>query len=194
MSPACFGGTFDPPHIGHELMVREVLRTGTWNQVIVIPVSQPAHKEIEHPVDPVDRLHMSRLAFEPIAGCVVDDTEIVRGGVSYTVETVKEIKERQNIAGKIGMIIGFDLVPGLPTWKHWEELKQQVHLIITRRDSREIDRSVLEGCEYSFLENPLIDTSSRMIREKCSRGEPIDAYVSPAVAAYIRERGLYGYV
>ncbi len=192
MRIVCFGGTFDPPHKGHELLIREVLTSGHGDLAVVVPVHIPAHKEIETPVDPADRLEMARLAFGGIEGCVVDGSEIERGGVSYTYDTVGVLEEHYRPREKISIVVGYDLVPGLSSWKEWDKLKNRVRFIIARRNGEDVDTSSLDGCDWVFLDNPRIDVSSRMIRERCGRGEDVHEYICPRVAQYIMQRGLYG--
>lgn len=188
----CFGGTFDPPHNGHELLIREALAADLGDLVAVIPVNQPAHKQIASSSEPADRLEMAVRAFGSIKQCIVDGREIERGGVSYTYETVLELERQYRPTEKISVIAGYDLVSGFPSWKNWEKLKQRVRFIIAGRDSDELNVSSLSGCDWVFLDNPRLDVSSRMIREKCAAGEEISEYVSPEVAWYIKSRGLYG--
>jgi len=192
MNIAYFGGTFNPPHRGHEQLIREVLKLELFDLVAAVPVNIPPHKEAGEDTEAQDRLQMARLAFGPISGCTVDETEILRGGVSYTIDTVNDFSRRYSVEGKIGVVIGYDLVEGLRTWKSWDKLKSRVHFLIARRGREETDLSPLEGCEYTLLDNPLIHISSEEIRRKASRGEDITGFVSEPVAGYIARRGLYG--
>ncbi len=193
MNVLCFGGSFDPPHRGHELLLREVQRQFTYDLIVVVPVNIPAHKQVDHEIDPLYRLEMARIAFSGIPQCVVDDREMSRGGVSYTYQTILELETHWQPTEPITLLVGYDLVPGLKRWKEWEQLRSRVRFLIAHRENEHIDSSLLEGVSWDSLDNPQVDVSSGMVRSVCTRGGDISGYVSPEVERYIIQRGLYGY-
>lgn len=189
----CFGGSFDPPHSGHDLLLREVQRQFSFDRIVVVPVNIPAHKRVDHDIDPLHRLEMARLAFSDIPSCSVDDREIQRGGVSYTYQTICELEAQWNPDEPITLLIGYDLVASLGAWRQWKQLKARVQFLIARRTTQHIDESLLEGVRWTSLDNPRVEVSSSRIRSLCSRGEDISEYVPRQVHRYIASRGLYGY-
>lgn len=193
MKTALFGGTFNPPHLAHVDLIREVLASTSYQRIVVVPVNRPAHKELDLDPGPEKRLLMTRLACASIEGCVVEDWETVRGGVSYTVDTVKQLISTYKLREKAGLLVGYDLVEELPTWKSWKELKHLVQFIIARRDSETIDAEFTAKLDCIVLENPLIDLSSSHVRSLCAEGKSFAHLLPKQVAEYIQVMGLYGY-
>ncbi len=193
MNTALFGGTFNPPHTAHTALVEQVLSKTRYQRVVVVPVNQPAHKDLEQDPGPDHRLVMTRLAFGAVEGCIVEDWEVARGGVSYTVDTVQQLAASYTLQGKAGLIIGYDLVEELSSWRSWDELRRMVQFIIAKRDAETVDPKLTADLDCILLDNPLIDLSSSQVRSLCSAGRPFGHLVPEQVADYIKAMGLYGY-
>ncbi len=187
MKTVVIGGTFNPVHIGHLYLAEEVRSQGGYERVIFVPSHIPAHKDPDHCTAPEDRLHMLKLAVKQ-SGFIVDDCEIRRGGVSYTFETILDLQKRYTINGKPGLVIGDDLVEGLPNWKRWEDLQEMVELLIAHRL---YNKRVECRWPHQYIDNLILPISSSAIRERVE-SESVFRYLVPdEVYSYIVENGLY---
>ena len=187
MKTAILGGSFDPVHIGHLHLADEVKRKFDYERIIFVPSNIPAHKEPEGTTSAEQRLEMLRYALQG-SDFVLDDCEIRRGGISYSVDTVPELKENYRISGKPGLIIGDDLVAGLEQWKEWEKLIKMVDLLIARRVYRE---SVECTVPHTYLDNGILPISSSDIRKRVRSGGAFRYLLAEQVYGYIVENGVY---
>jgi len=190
------GGTFNPPHIGHLVMVQEALDQLGLDRVVLMPVAQPPHKEA--PADPgADvRLELCRLATAGSPHVEVCDLEIERGGASYTVDTLRALHERAP-EHALTFIVGGDMAYSLPSWREPEAVLELARLAVAERDGlrREDIAERLEplhsGDRVAFFDMPRIDLSSSTIRERVAAGRPIRYLVPDPVIEAIRSRRLY---
>jgi len=189
MKVAILGGSFNPIHLGHMQLADELRHIG-YEQVIFVPSHKAAHKESSHYAPAEDRLEMVRLCATAY-GYTFSKCEIRRGGVSYSIDTVKSISNELSLEEKPGLLIGEDLLPGFHTWKEYRELLELCDLILARRGSERLHR---DDIPYIRLENPDFPVSSTEIRERIGEGRPYRFLVPPQVEAYIRRRGLYDYL
>ena len=135
MRIAVFGGSFNPIHMGHLALADEVCVSLGYDRVIFIPTYIPPHKTFSDTVSAADRLEMVRLACEGDGRFTVDSCEIDRGGVSYTFDTVSWLEEKYSgtLDGKIGLVLGDDLLPGFHLWYRAADLAEKCDLILARR-------------------------------------------------------------
>jgi nicotinate-nucleotide adenylyltransferase len=188
MRTAILGGTFNPIHIGH-LFAAEVVRTNCgYDRIVFVPSNRPAHKEVADAVDAEDRLRMVRLAVRSIRGFAWDAGEIRRGGVSYMIDTIAEIERRCRPTGRLGLILGDDLLADFDSWKRADELASRVDIIVCRRQA---PSALPFAYPHRYLENALLPVSSTDIRRRVARGETIRFLVPEPVRKYIARRGLY---
>jgi nicotinate-nucleotide adenylyltransferase len=146
---------------------------------------------------PERRLAMCRLAVAGAHGLDVSAVEVERGGLSYTVDTLRAIHAAHPDA-ELTFIVGADTAGTLGSWREPAELLALAHLAVAARTGTARER-VLDAvgeiggdrADVRFLEMPAVDASSSLARERIARGEPVDELVGPAVAAYIAEHGLY---
>jgi nicotinate-nucleotide adenylyltransferase len=188
MTTLIIGGTFNPVHIGHLYLAEEAMRSLGYQRVLFIPSHIPAHKEHDPHISPQQRLEMLRLVLSD-SPFSVDDTEIRRGGVSYTIDTVRDLQNRYHIQGRPGLIVGDDLVDGLPEWKEWETLRTMVDLVIAHRTTTE---RVPCRWEHRYLDNLILPVASSDLRERIAEGGAFRFLLPPEAYRYIREYGLYG--
>jgi nicotinate-nucleotide adenylyltransferase len=190
------GGTFNPPHVGHLVMVQEALAQLDLDRVVLMPVAQPPHKEALSDPGAAVRLELCELATAAAEDVTVSDLEIERGGASYTVDTLRALHDRVP-EHALTFIVGGDMAHSLPVWKEPEAVLGLARLAVAERDGlrREDIAHRLEplhsGDRVVFFDMPRIDVSSSAIRARVAEGRPIRYLVPDPVVEAIRERRLY---
>jgi nicotinate-nucleotide adenylyltransferase len=190
------GGTFNPPHVGHLVMVLEALDQLDLDRVLLMPVAQPPHKEALSDPGADVRLELCRLAIAGEDRVEVSDLEIERGGASYTVDTLRALHERDP-EHALTFIVGGDMAYSLPSWREPEAVLELARLAVAERDGlrREDIAERLEplhaGDRVLFFDMPRIDLSSSAIRARVAAGRPIRYLVPDPVVDVIRARSLY---
>jgi len=183
MKVLVFGGAFDPPHIGHLIVADWIREEMNIERVLFIPYFR--NKDKIPVASPKDRLTMISLAIEGWDGFVLDDVEIRRGGISYTIDTVEELLTRG--IGEIYWIIGEDSVDSLTSWKEWEKLIKLVKFVVAPRWGEKGSKK-----DYLIYSNaPRIEISSSLIRERIKAGKSVRFLLPEQVWAYIEEKRLY---
>lgn len=185
MKLGILGGTFNPPHIGHLILACEVQQKLGLDRIFFIPTNIPPHKE-SHNVDADHRLRMVKLAIEGNLPFEVLDLEIKRGGVSYTIDTVRELKIRHP-RGEFYLIVGSDLANDFPTWKYFAGLRKAVKIVVAKR------RAYPLRIKDNFIKLDIVEMgiSSSYIRGLIKKGFSIKYLVSDNVFAYIEKYKLY---
>ena len=190
------GGTFNPPHIGHLVMVQEALAQLGLDRILLMPVAQPPHKEALGDPGAAVRLELCRLATTGEERIDVCDLEIERGGASYTVDTLRALHDREP-EHALTFIVGGDMAHSLPSWREPEAILGLARLAVAERDGlrREDIAHRLEplhsGDRVVFFDMPRIDLSSSAVRERVAAGRPIRYLVPDRVVEAIRDRRLY---
>ena len=131
MIRALFGGSFDPFHNGHLALVRHLLDGGWADRVIVVPTAHSPHKGEPTAAGP-DRVRLARLALQDIATAEVDGCEVERGGISYTVDTLAELKSASP-DDRWRLVIGADNLAAFSTWRDWRRLLKMAELLVVAR-------------------------------------------------------------
>ena len=191
------GGTFNPPHLGHLVCAQEAYLHLGLDRVMLIPARIPPHKSVEEEPGVDHRLELCRIAIEGDARMAVSDLEVTRDGPSYTVDTLGVLKARAPDT-ELFLIVGGDIAAGFPQWRDPEGVLSLASLAVAQRegtDRHTIDEALEQvkgGDGATFFPMPMISISSSAVRERTRLGQPIKYLVPDAVAAYIREHGLYG--
>lgn len=208
-SIAIYGGTFDPVHIGHLRSAIDVRLKLEVARLIMVPSSIPPHRQ-QPSVTPEARLEMLRLGVADLAGIEVDDREINRSGVSYSIDTLAEFRSEYPAFG-IYFILGADAFSLLHTWHRWQELTDFAHLVVLERPGAsrpQLTNPVLEWLtdkEIRAVSEFGPETRGRVlrvklaqwqvsatdIRERCRTGQSIDLLVPKSVQNFIDEHKLY---
>ncbi|WP_300560188.1 nicotinate-nucleotide adenylyltransferase [Companilactobacillus sp.] len=182
------GGTFNPVHTGHVVIAEQVFQQLHLNKVLFLPDNIPPHRGVQKtkPIGGNERIEMIKLAIEDNLHFDLDLTDVNRGGVSYTYETVKILKQL-NPNTEFYFIIGGDMVENLPKWSHIDELVQMIHFVGVCRKGFE------KSSKYPILwvNTPELEISSSMIRESVREGRSIKYLVPERVEDYILDKGLY---
>jgi nicotinate-nucleotide adenylyltransferase len=161
-----------------------------YNRVILVPVFESPFKQGAAGGSPQDRLDMLAASIPADAQLAVDDCEIRREGVSYTIDTLDDIARRYYPDGRLGLIIGDDLAQDLPKWYKYEEIRERADIIIARRLYSAVDLNKL-SYPYRILDNIAIPISSAIIRERIMKNATWKYFVPQGARAIIEERGLY---
>lgn len=184
-----FGGTFNPVHLGHLLVAQAALEELGLRRLYFIPAAQSPFKPAVELPPAAERLRLLRLALAAQTACEIDEQEINRGGISYTIETVRDCARRFPGAA-LYYLIGADHVAQLPKWRAAEELAQLVEFVVIPRPGQAPAPAPAPFRSHQLRGFPL-GVSSSQIRERVKAGLPIDGLTPPAVAEAIRNNRLY---
>ena len=199
MKIGVFGGTFNPPHRGHVAAVKECAAALKLDKVLVIPDAQPPHKEIAGgSPDAGARLELTRLAFDKVKHCSVSDMEISRGGVSYTVDTLRRLKEKYP-TDKLYLLMGTDMLMCFEQWREFEEIVRLASLAVFARRGGEREKLFRQaeklrltyGANVRLVELDAVDISSTQLRQLLPQRQGV-AYLPPEVYGRIIQRRYYG--
>ena len=184
-----FGGSFDPVHLGHLLVAQAAREELRLDRLFFIPAAQSPFKPERQPTPASVRLCLLRLALAGLEWCELDDQEIRRGGISYTIDTVRNYAGRFPEA-QLSYLIGADHLPQLPKWREAQELARLVEMAVIPRP-RQSDTAVPAPFRGRTLIGFPLGVSSSQIRARLKSGQTIGHLVPPAVAEAIRNNRLY---
>lgn len=193
-----FGGTFNPPHLGHIQAARQAMEALGLTKILFIPNYTAPHKDL--PLDspmPEQRMEMLSIALARESGMEVSDLELKREGISYTVDTLSALL-KQYPGAELTLLVGTDMFLSFSQWVQWETILREVSLGAFYRGEKG-EREAVEnqcrkltalGARVSLVKNPVIAISSTQLRRllafRCA-----DAFLPEGVGTYIRENGLY---
>lgn len=196
MPIALLGGTFDPIHKGHLAIAQAALDDARFGleTVIFIPADIPPHK-LEQAITPYeDRFAMVQLAVEGhpnFEASRIEDPAETKGEPNYSINTIRRFKKEHGLsAEELYFIVGVDSFLQINTWREPQALMTECRLIVASRPGFK-QRELKYPATISFLETVAVDVSSTQIRAAVASGEPLEKYVVPAVAEYIRRHNLY---
>jgi len=185
------GGTFDPIHLGHLILAKQLAEKLKLDKVLFIPSASPPHKDLSEVSDAKIRFEMTKLAVEDNHLFSVSDIELKREGRSYTVITIQELKKLYPDSEPY-LLGGSDILDEINTWKEPEKIFELIKVVIgVRPGFNKIDK------DNEFLKKSIVypinglEISSSQIREKVKKGESIRYLVPLKVEEFIRAKGLY---
>ncbi|MBP7830514.1 MAG: nicotinate-nucleotide adenylyltransferase [Kiritimatiellae bacterium] len=194
------GGTFNPVHLGHLMMAQDALERFRLDRVVFMPCARPPHKAARDLASDTDRLAMLRLAVRGDPRFAVSDLEIRRGGISYTIETIRALQRRRP-GVRWHFIIGSDSLFELHSWREIGELLRRCAFLTLERPGYSPARMTArrlrlpepwpERLARNVFRGHVMDISSTEVRARAAAGASIRFLVTPAVAGYIRRRKLY---
>lgn len=212
MKIGIFGGSFNPPHMGHINAIQTVAKKVGLGKVHIVPAAQnPLKTPVEGPT-PEQRIELTRMAFSQYGDTYfVDDQEIKRGGLSYTVDTVIELRKQYD-ANDLYLVVGADKFEELSQWKDYQKVLSETNLIVTTRPGYDMPESLEEmpgflkplvlDFDFNFIELSTgrniqfitlrdVEVSSTEVRKWLRSGKPVEKYLPLAVESYIKEHKLY---
>ena len=184
-----FGGSFDPVHLGHLLVAQAAREELDLARLVFIPASQSPFKPETAPTPAPERLRLLRLALTGKTWCEIDDQEIRRGGVSYTIDTVRDYAGCSPEA-QLFYLIGADHLSQLPKWRAAEDLARLAEFVVIPRPGQ-AEIPFPAPFRGRWLRGFPLAVSSSQIRERVKAGLPIDHLVPCLVAEAIRNNRLY---
>ena len=191
MNIGVFGGTFNPPHTGHLIVAERVREELGLGKILFIPSSVSPHKQHHQSVDPAHRMEMVQLAVLGQNFFESSDIEVSRGGVSYTVETLGQLK-RKEPSNTFYLLIGFDNLVEFNTWKSPEQIIELADVVVMTRPGFQLQEVPGEFQKrVTLCQVPEIGISSSDIRERVKEGKSIHYLVPKPVESYIYYRKLY---
>jgi nicotinate-nucleotide adenylyltransferase len=190
MKLAVLGGSFNPIHGGHLFLAESVLTGLGYERIVLVPAYESPFKPEARMASPGDRLDMLAASIPADPRITIDECEIQREGISYTVDTLRDIIDRYKPEGKPGLIFGDDLAADFPQWKRSGEILDMADIIIARRISSE---ELSLSYPHRSLENDMIRISSQMVRERIENHKNWRYLVPLGARFIIEDRRLYGF-
>lgn len=196
-----FGGTFDPIHVAHLILADICLESAKLDEIWFIPNARSPHKRDAEQSNPKHRLQMLELAISGNSAFRVCDVEVMRGGISYTVDTLRQIRGMHPDA-ELFFLMGGDSLADFPNWKAPDRICELATPLIVRRPSfPEPDLTILQAwltpsqqhlVKSTRIEMPQLEISSTKLRQRVNAGQSIRYRTPRAVEKYIQTHGLYG--
>ncbi len=182
------GGTFDPPHVGHLIAAQDAAEALALDRVLFVPAATQPLKAGRAAAPAADRLEMVRLMLGDDPRFAVEAAEVERGGLSYTVDTLRALRRRWPAGtADLFLLLGADAAAQLPQWKEPSALRELAEVIVlTRGEGSDRPPSGLRA-----VPTRRVDVSSSEVRDRVRAGKPVRGLVTDPVAAYIAAHGLY---
>lgn len=184
-----FGGTFDPPHVGHLVTAVNVRHALDLDVVVLMVANVPWQKEGQRSITPaLDRLAMVEAAVADVTGLEAGRLEIDLGGPSFTADTLAALAEHEPGA-ELYTIVGDDAAAGLATWERHGEVVSNSRMVVVDRPGEAV--RLADDVAWIHVEVPRLEVSSTDLRARFVDGRPLDYLVTDPVLQVIAERGLY---
>jgi nicotinate-nucleotide adenylyltransferase len=185
-----FGGTFDPPHVGHLVTAVNVRHALSLDMVILMVANEPWQKAGSRAITPVEqRLVMVEAAVADVPGLVAGRAELDHGGPSYTADTLAFLAA-EHPGAALFTIVGDDAAAGFESWQRFEEVAERSHLVVVDRPGEPV--ALPERFCWTRVEVPRLEVSSTDLRDRARDGRPLDYLVTDPVLDVIQSLGLYG--
>lgn len=188
MKVGVFGGTFDPIHNGHLITAQAVREIRNLDKIIFIPSFIAPHKITVNSSSGEHRLNMLKLAIEDNPYFGYSDFELIKEGVSYTIDTLKYLKQEYP---DIELIIGYDNLLEFSTWKNPDEILELTKLVVLKRNWKDIFEKDKYFYRAEIINTPLIEISGTEIRKRIKNDLPVNYLVPDKVIEYICKLNLY---
>ena len=191
MKVGIFGGTFNPPHVGHLIVAEHVRTELSLDRILFVPAFIPPHKLNDDVVSSDHRVAMLKLAIKDNPGFEISETELRRGGVSFTVDTLQGLTS-QHPADEFVLLIGMDNLLEFHTWKSPARILELAKVVVmTRPGFSEKDNPLIGKVGVNLCSVPEIGISSTEIRKRVHEGRSIRYLVPDSVRDYLFQQNLY---
>ena len=190
MKIGILGGSFDPVHAGHLTLARESEAQFKLDKILFVPARIPPHKQEDLSLTPA--FHRARMVALAISGAPrweLSNIELARPGISYTVETLRALREIYPEPHQLFFIVGADSLADLKKWKEPEEILRLSEWIVAPRPAYPLPEKLPPRMHW--LKMAPLSLSASELREKIQRGEDVSQWVPPKVTDYLRRTGLY---
>ena len=185
-----FGGTFDPPHVGHLVSALNVRHALDLDRVLLVVANVPWQKVGTRAISsPEERLGMVAAAVADVPGLEASSLEIDAGGPSYTADTLETLLA-EDPARELFVILGTDAAAGLLTWERSDEVRDRATVVVVERPGAQ-PAAPPSGWQWTCVEVPALEVSSTDLRARVADGRPLDYLVTREVADWIEAHGLY---
>lgn len=185
------GGTFDPVHHGHLVAASEVAHDFTLDEVIFVPTGEPYQKDHRQVSPAEDRYLMTVIATASNPKFSVSRVDIDRGGPTYTIDTLRDLRAERGDEAELFFITGADALAQIMSWQDVNELFALAHFVGVTRPGHRLTGDGLPGDKVSLVEVPALAISSTDCRQRVANGEPIWYLVPDGIVQYIAKRRLY---
>jgi len=190
MRVGLFGGTFDPPHLGHLVTAVNVRHALGLDLVVLMVANDPWQKQGRREVETAaDRLAMVQAAISGVDGLIAGDDEILRGGPSFTADTLAGLAKRY-VGAELFTIVGDDVAASFGTWQRADEIAKLSTLVVVDRPGSPM--APPSEFVWNRVEVPRLEVSSSDLRARFTDGRPLQFLIADGVMQVIRDRGLYG--
>lgn len=188
MRVGVYGGSFDPPHVGHLVLAADAVKNLELDELLFIPAHFQPFKPGKEGASPAARAAMVRLAIRGSRLLRLETLEIERGGLSYTVDTLEELS-RRTAGAELFLIVGEDALGDFEKWRNPGRIRELARVAVLRRRPDTVPRAVPDGVLEASRR--LVDVSSTEIRSRVKEGSSIRGFVTEAVENYIETNALY---
>src|SRR5215471_19793661 len=185
------GGTFDPVHHGHLVAASEVAHDFTLDEVIFVPTGEPYQKDHRQVSPAEDRYLMTVIATASNPKFSVSRIDIDRGGPTYTIDTLRDLRAERGDEAELFFITGADALAQIMSWQDVNELFKLAHFVGVTRPGHRLTGDGLPEDKVSLVEVPALAISSTNCRQRVARGAPIWYLVPDGIVQYIAKRRLY---
>jgi nicotinate-nucleotide adenylyltransferase len=185
-----FGGTFDPPHVGHLVLAVNARHELRLDRLLLVVANDPWQKSQARPLSSAaDRLAMVEAAVADVEGLEASALEVDRGGVSYTADTLSALHDEAPDR-ELFLIVGSDAAAALPTWERIDEVRKLATIVVGARPGNE-DGAPPPGWTWKRIVTPRLEVSSTDLRARFADGRPLDYLLTQPVIDCIRSRAIY---
>lgn len=186
-----FGGTFDPPHLGHLILAQRAYEQLGLDRVLFVPTGDPWRKRLRRVTAAFHRIAMTRLAAVDNPVFFVDDCEVSRAGATYTLDTLCQLNARFGPGTELVFIVGEDALADMPRWRAPAAIAAEAIIAVAPREGVELPPLPFSADRLVKVRMPYIGISSTELRARVGSGLSIRYQVPSSVEAYIRQHGLY---
>lgn len=186
-----FGGSFDPIHLGHLRLARELRERADLRTLLLCPAHQAPLRDQPHHASPEHRLAMVKAAVENLPGLEADDREIRAAGPNYTRDTLRRIRSERP-GSRLLLVLGSDQLAKLPRWRHVEDLVAENEFLVLARPGHPVQApAALPHLRFRSFPTPEFEHSSTHVRKLIRSGQPYEHLLPEPVAAYVKRHALY---